>query len=58
MLLKEFNLEIKDNKGTENVVADRLSRLDNVKADQVPINDDFSYDRVITQLENNLSKYS
>lgn len=44
MFLQEFDLEIKDKKGTENVVADRLSRLDNVKANQVPINDDFPYD--------------
>lgn len=58
MFLQEFDLEIKDKKGTENVVADRLSRLDNVKANQVPINDDFPYDWLIAQLENNTSKCS
>ncbi|XP_050890954.1 uncharacterized protein LOC127096428 [Lathyrus oleraceus] len=56
LMLQEFDLEIKDKKGTENVVAEHLSRLDNVKADQVPINDDFPYDRLIAQLENDTSE--
>lgn len=47
LLLQEFNLEIKDKKGTENVVADHLSRLENIKNEQVPIKDDFPYDRLV-----------
>lgn len=56
LLLQEFDLEIKDKKGTENVVAYHLSKLNNIKAKQVPINDDFPYDQLITQLENNTSE--
>lgn len=58
LLLQEFDLEIKDKKGTENVVTDHISRLDNVKADPVPINDDFPYDRLIAKLENDISECS
>src|ERR1044072_6657176 len=53
LLLQEFDLEIKDKKGTENVVADHLSRLENIKHEQVPINDEFQYDKLIAQLEEN-----
>ncbi|XP_058733004.1 uncharacterized protein LOC131604588 [Vicia villosa] len=49
LLLQEFDLEIKDKKGTENVVADHLSRLENLKPEQVPIDDDFPYERLIAQ---------
>ena len=53
LLLQEFDLEIKDKKGTENIVADHLSRLENLKTEQILNNDDFPYERLIAQLETN-----
>ena len=42
LLLQEFNLQIKDKKGVENVVANHLSRLAIAHNSHVlPINDDF-----------------
>ncbi|KAJ9693915.1 hypothetical protein PVL29_009743 [Vitis rotundifolia] len=42
LLLQEFNLQIKDKKGVENVVADHLSRLViSHNSHGLPINDDF-----------------
>ncbi|KAI5385622.1 hypothetical protein KIW84_072287 [Lathyrus oleraceus] len=55
LLLQEFDLEIKDKKGTENVVADHLSRLENLEPERTSINDDFSYDKLIATLEENNS---
>ena len=40
LLLQEFDVEIKDKKGTENLVADYLSRLEGAR-DDVPVNDEF-----------------
>ena len=40
LLLQEFDVEIKDKKDTENLVADHLSRLE-VTRDDVPVNDEF-----------------
>ncbi|XP_050890543.1 uncharacterized protein LOC127095949 [Lathyrus oleraceus] len=50
-LLQEFDLDIRDKKGIENVVADHLSRLEYLKPDLVPINDDFTYDRLMEKIE-------
>ena len=40
LLLQEFDVEIKDKKGTENLVADHLSRLEGARGD-IPVNDEF-----------------
>ncbi|WKA10589.1 hypothetical protein VitviT2T_028154 [Vitis vinifera] len=41
ILLQEFDLQIRDKKGVENVVADHLSRLATHNSHVLPINDDF-----------------
>ena len=45
LLLQEFDVEIKDKKGTENLVADHLSRLEGAR-DDVPVNDEFPDDKL------------
>ena len=40
LLLQEFDVEMKDKKCTENLVADHLSRLEGA-SDEVQVNDDF-----------------
>ena len=47
LLLHEFDLEIKDKKGTENLVADHLSRLEGTRED-VPVNDEFTDEKLFT----------
>ena len=48
--MQEFDLEIKDKKGTENLVADHLSHLEG-PITEVQINDDFS-DEQHLEIEN------
>ena len=51
LLLQEFDLEIKDKLGSENLVADHLSRMENLKPEKIPINDDFPYEHLVAQME-------
>ena len=46
LLLQEFDLEIKDKKGTENLVADHLSWLEGPR-DEVHVNDNFPYEHLL-----------
>jgi len=45
--LQEFNLEIPDKKGMENVVANHLSRILNAPIKEEPINEDFSNEHIL-----------
>ena len=46
LLLQECDLEIKDKKGTENLVTDHLSRLEGAR-DEVHVNDDFPDEQLL-----------
>ena len=50
LLLQEFDLEIKDKPGSENLVTDHLSRMENLKPEEIPINDDFPYEHLVAQM--------
>ena len=48
LILQEFNLEIRDRKGTENLVADHLSRLEqSTNPDSLPISNDLQGEQLI-----------
>jgi hypothetical protein len=49
LLLQEFDLEIKDKKGVENLVADHLSRMTNTNTQDLPIND-FLWDDMLLKV--------
>ena len=46
LLLQEFDVEIKDKKGTENLVAYNISRLEEAR-DDVPMNDEFPDEKLL-----------
>ena len=50
LLLQEFNMEIKDKKGVENLVVDHLSRMSTTKTKELLIND-FLRDDMLLEVE-------
>ena len=44
--LQEFDLEIRDWSGAQNLVADHLSRIEHVSDEDLPIRDDFPDDHL------------
>ena len=51
LLLQEFDLHIKDKKGSDNLVADHLSRLANAPSSDIPINDYFPDEQLFAILQ-------
>ena len=52
LLLQEFDLEIRDKKGVENIVADHFSRIPNSPCNELPINEDFPDENLLASLGN------
>jgi len=53
LLLQEFDLEIKDKKGVENIVADHLSHMPITNMQDLPINDFLSDDMLLKVTDSN-----
>jgi hypothetical protein len=51
LLLQEFDVEIRDKKGVENVVADHLSRMNRGQDDKEPIEEKMRYDHLYRVLD-------
>ena len=48
LLLQEFDLEIWDKKDVENIIADHLSCVPNAPSNDLPINNDFPDEQLLT----------
>jgi len=47
LLLQEFDLEIRDKKGVENVVVDHLTRIPNARNEETPINENYPNEHIL-----------
>jgi len=47
LLLQEFDLEIKDKKGVENIVVDHLSKIPNAFVETIPNNENFPDEHIL-----------
>jgi len=51
LLLHEFDLQIRDKKGTDNLMADHMSHLPNAPTSNVPINENFPDEQLLANLK-------
>lgn len=58
LLLQEFDLKIKDKKGSENVVADHLSRIENGDANSCPPIVEMFPDEQLYQVKDTLPRFA
>ena len=47
LLFQEFDLEIRDKKGVENMITDHLVRISNASSEDMPINDNFPDEQLL-----------
>lgn len=58
MLLQKFNIEIRDNKGTKNVVVDHLYKLSDVMKEELPLDDYFLNDKLYALIQTEMTWYA